>query len=125
PSLQAWRNTISPGSSMCSFKRRPGRLRQHLQRAGLELKPAHPSSQQVEDVVYDMGRDYDVMNRQREGVVGGGIIKRWRYGVHSDRLGRSGRGRKDGRVSCNRDVLVRERKGLFHRVKGKRGWVCH
>jgi hypothetical protein len=45
-------------------------------RAGLELKPVHPSSQQVEDVVYDMGRDYDVMNRQREGVVGAGIIKR-------------------------------------------------
>ena len=34
------------------------------------------SGQQVEDVLYDMGRDYDVMNRQREGVVGTGIIKR-------------------------------------------------
>jgi hypothetical protein len=60
---------------MCSFKRRPGRLRQHGKLAGLELKPAHPSDQ-VEDVVYDMGRDYDVMNRQREGVVVAGIIKR-------------------------------------------------
>ena len=70
------KHDVAQGSSMCSFKRRPGRLRQHGKRAGLELKPVHPSSQQVEDVVYDMGRDYDVMNRQREGVVGAGIIKR-------------------------------------------------
>jgi len=37
---------------------------------------APKSADQVEDVVYDMGRDYDVMNRQREGVVVAGIIKR-------------------------------------------------
>jgi hypothetical protein len=32
--------------------------------------------QQIEDVVYDRGRDYDVMNRQRQGVVRAGSIKR-------------------------------------------------
>src|SRR5204863_5734748 len=31
---------------------------------------------EVEHVLYDRRRDYDVMNRQREGVVGAGIIKR-------------------------------------------------
>jgi hypothetical protein len=30
--------------------------------------------------------------------------------------GGAGGGWKDGRVSCNREVLVRERKGLFHRA---------
>jgi hypothetical protein len=38
--------------------------------------PGRSSGQEIEDVLYDMGRDYDVMNRQREGVVGAGIIKR-------------------------------------------------
>jgi hypothetical protein len=55
--------------------------------------------EQVKDVLYDMGGNYQVMNRQCDGVVWGCN----RYGLHSDR----GVGRwNDVRLSCNRDVYL-------------------
>jgi hypothetical protein len=71
-------------------------------------------SEQAKDVVYDRVRDFEVRNRQYDGVVGS--INR--YGLHSDRVGRN-----ENRLSCNRGVLVRECEGAI--VKGKAGWVCH
>jgi hypothetical protein len=81
----------------------------------------HSSDQQVEvarEVLYDRGRDFDARNPQ----VNDPVVIFQRYGLHSDR------GRDDeGRVSLNRDVVVREREDppLIRRLKVKGPRLCH
>jgi hypothetical protein len=46
------------------LNRRPGRLRQHGEASWFRrLSGPSSESEQVEDVVYDRGRHYEVMNR--------------------------------------------------------------
>jgi hypothetical protein len=67
---------MSPASWMYSLNRRPGRLRQHGEASWFRrLSGPSSESEQVKDVVYDRRRDHEVVNRQRERVVGAGIFK--------------------------------------------------
>jgi hypothetical protein len=74
------------------------------------------------EVLYDRGRDYEVMNPQFEG---GLVMICKRYGLHNYRLGQRRLERLDIRRNFKRDVAVIEREGLFRCVKAKGPRLCH